>query len=131
MESRSKLGVRRLILRRVLARRCPQCGQGSLFRAFARLSAACARCGLVFRREPGAQTGSMYLTAAVSEAFAAVLIFVFWWLFAWTPLVFVLVTAPLVLAFCVAFLPFAQALWVGVEYATDLEGSEPWAELRE
>lgn len=131
MGSRTKLATRRLILGRVLARRCPQCGQGALFRAFARLSEACARCGLVFRREPGAQTGSMYLTAAVSEAFAALLIFLFWWLFDWTPLVFVLVTAPLVLAFCVGFLPFAQALWVGVEYTTDLEGSEPWVELRE
>ncbi len=131
MGSRSKLGVRRLLLARVLARRCPQCGQGAIFRAFGRVAEACPRCALVFRREQGAQTGSMYLTAAVSEVFAAFLIFVFWWLFDWTPLVFVLVTAPLVLGFCVAFLPVAQALWVGVEYATDLEGREPWAELRE
>jgi len=127
----SRIGLRRLVFARVLRRRCPQCGEGALFRRFARLGTACERCGLVFRREQGSQTGTMYLTAAVSEVFAAALIFLFWWAFDWAPLVFVLVTAPLVLGFCVFFLPVAQALWVGVEYATDLEGHEPWAELRE
>lgn len=73
----------------------------------------------------------MYMTAAAGEVFAALLIFVFWWLFDWTTLRFVLVTAPLVVVFCALFLPVSQALWVGVEYATDLEGGEPWAELRE
>jgi uncharacterized protein (DUF983 family) len=131
MTSRSKLAVRRLIFARVLRRRCPQCGKSRIFLGYGRVAEACKRCGLVFRREPGAQTGSMYLTAAVSEVFAAFLILLFWWRFDWTPLVFVLVTAPLVLAFCAAFLPVAQALWVGVEYATDLEGQEPWAKLRE
>ena len=124
-------GARRLILARVLRRRCPQCGAGALFRAYARLAPACERCGLVFRREQGAQTGTMYLTAAVSQVFAAALIFLFWWAFDWTPRVFVLVTAPLVLAFCVVLLPLAQAVWVGVEYATDLHSREPWVELRE
>ena len=129
--SLSPIAARRLILARVLRRRCPQCGAGALFRAYARLAGVCARCGLVFRREQGAQTGTMYLTAAVSEVFAAALIFLFWWAFDWTPLVFVLVTAPLVLAFCAFFLPVAQAVWVGVEYATDLASREPWVELRE
>jgi uncharacterized protein (DUF983 family) len=129
--SPSLLATRRLVFARVLRRRCPQCGEGELFAGFARLEKACQRCGLVFRREQGAQTGTMYLTAAVSEVFAAALILLFWWGFDWTPAVFVLVTAPLVLAFSVFFLPVAQALWVGVEYATDLEGHEPWAELRE
>jgi uncharacterized protein (DUF983 family) len=128
---RTHFAARRIVLARVLSRRCPQCGRGALFRAYARLESACAECGLVFRREQGAQTGSMYVTAAVSEVFAAVLIFVFWWSFDWTPLTFVLVTAPIVLAFCAVLLPFAQAAWVGVEYATDLASHEPWAELRE
>jgi uncharacterized protein (DUF983 family) len=122
---------RRRILARVLARRCPQCGLGALFRRYARLAPGCARCGLVYRREPGAQTGTMYLTAAASEVFAAALAFLLWWAFDWTPLAFVLVSAPLVLAFCAFLLPAAQALWVGIEYATDLESREPWAELRE
>ena len=131
MPDRSLLATRRLVLGRALRRRCPQCGEGVLFRAYARLASGCERCGLVFRREQGAQTGTMYLTAAVSQVFAAALIFLFWWLFDWTPLVFVLVTAPLVLAFCALFLPVAQALWTGIEYVTDLEAREPWVELKE
>jgi uncharacterized protein (DUF983 family) len=131
LSPRSTFAERRIVLARVLARRCPQCGRGALFRAYARLASTCPECGLVYRREQGAQTGSMYLTAAISEVFAAVLIFVFWWSFDWTPLAFVLVTAPIVLAFCAVLLPFAQAAWVGVEYATDLAARAPWAELRE
>jgi uncharacterized protein (DUF983 family) len=130
VESRSKLWTRRVVLGRVLARRCPQCGVGALFRAYGRLATSCAGCGLVYRREPGSQTGSMYLTAIGSELFAAGLILCLWWSFDWTPRTFVLVSAPLLLAFCVFVLPFSQALWVGVEYLTDLEGHEPWAELR-
>jgi uncharacterized protein (DUF983 family) len=123
--------VRLLLLRRVFTRRCPQCGGRTLFRAYARLAEACGACGLRFRREQGAQTGTMYLTAITSELFAAALILLFWWNFDWSPSTFVLVTAPLVLAFSVVCLPLAQGLWVAVEYATDLEGGERGLELRE
>jgi len=126
----SPLRLRRLVLGRVLRRRCPQCGAGPLFRAYARLLPACESCGLLYRREPGAQTGSMYLTAAVSEVFAALLIGLLWWLCDWSSAGFIALAAPLVLVFCAAFLPLAQALWVGIEYATDLEGREPWTRLR-
>jgi len=128
---KSPLALRRLILTRVLARRCPQCAARTLFARYARLAQRCPRCELVFRREAGAQTGSMYLTAIAGELFAALLVWLAWWLFDWPTSTFVLVLVPLVLAFTVAFLPLSQALWVGVEYATDLEGREPWAELRE
>jgi uncharacterized protein (DUF983 family) len=122
--------ARRLVLRRVLSRRCPQCGAIGLFRGYARLAERCGACALVFRREAGAQTGSMYLTAIASELVAVLLVFLLWWRFDWTPLVFVLVTAPLVLLASVLLLPLAQAVWVGVEYLTDLGGGEPWARLR-
>jgi len=125
------LGSTRLfVLRRVLAQRCPQCGAGRLFRGYARLQDACASCGLVFRREQGAQTGSMYVTAAVGELFAVLVIGLLWWLFDWSTLRFVLTAVPIVAVFCALFLPVSQALWVGVEYVTDLESREPWARLR-
>jgi uncharacterized protein (DUF983 family) len=121
---------RLLVVRRVLLRRCPQCADGRLFRAFARLNGTCASCGLVYRREQGAQTGSMYLTAAVTEVFAAILIGVLWIAFDWSVARYLAVSVPLVLVFCVGFLPVAQAIWVGVEYQTDLSNSEPWARLQ-
>src|SRR5262245_572140 len=119
------------ILVRVLRRRCPQCGVGALFRAYARLPLSCPHCGLLYRREQGALTGTMYMTAAVGEVFAAALIFLFWYAFEWTTLEFVLVTTPLAFLFCTFFLPVAQAVWVGVEYATDLQSREPWVDWRE
>lgn len=122
--------VRRVALRRVLARRCPQCGEGRLFRAYARLHESCASCALVFRREPGAQTGSMYLSAAVTQVFAAVVILLVWSLTDWSPAVSIAVSLPVVGAFCALFLPYSQALWVGVEYATDVASREDWVEPR-
>src|SRR5262245_52669539 len=99
MDPRHPASARRLIFARVLARRCPQCGAGTLFRRFARLADACASCAPVYRREPGAQTGSMYLTAIAGELFAAGLIFVLWCSFDWTTVAFVAVSVPLVLGF--------------------------------
>lgn len=131
MTNPSPFALRRRILARVLARCCPQCGQRALFAGYARLARACPACGLVFRREQGSQTGSMYLTAVAGELFAAALIGLAWWLFDWSTTTFVLVLVPLTLAFTVAFLPLSMALWVGVEYATDLENQEPWVAPRE
>ena len=128
--SGSLAATRLLVLRRVLTRSCPQCGAHALFVRYARLASSCTTCGLVFRREPGAQTGTMYLTAIVSELFAVALVFLCWWRFEWSVTTHVLVIVPLVLAFCALCLPLAQAFWVGVEYLTDLQGGEPWARLR-
>ncbi len=122
--------LRLLVLRRVLRLRCPQCGRGRLFRGYARLRDACERCDLRYRREPGAQTGSMYLSAAVTEVFAALVILLLWTLFDWSTARYLLVAVPLVLGFCALFLPFSQALWVGVEYATDAANGEPWIDVR-
>ena len=116
---RTKLGARRQILARVLARTCPQCGRGRIFERFARVAAKCARCGLVYRREQGAQTGSMYLTAAVNQVFAALVILCVFVLTDWSLAVELAVSIPLVVVFCAAFLPFSQTLWAGVEYVTD------------
>ena len=122
--------MRALVLRRALTRSCPQCGARTLFAGYARLAGTCARCGLVFRREQGAQTGTMYLTAIASEVFAAGLIFLSWWCFDWSVATFVLVLTPIVLVFCALVLPLAQGFWVAVEYLTDLRDGEPWARLR-
>lgn len=122
--------LRRAALRRVLARRCPQCGAGPLFRAYARLRPACPACGLVYRREPGALTGSMYLSAAVTQLFAAVVIALVWILTDWSPGASIALSLPLVVGFCALFLPYSQALWVAVEYATDAVNREEWVEPR-
>jgi uncharacterized protein (DUF983 family) len=118
-------GWRARAFRRALRRRCPQCGAGRLFRAYARLAPTCPACGLAFRREQGAATGSMYVSAAVTELFAATVALGLFWLTDWSVATGLAVGAPLVACFCYAFLPVAIAFWTAVEYATDVAGGEP------
>jgi uncharacterized protein (DUF983 family) len=124
-------GWKRYVLRRVLRKRCPQCGRGELFARFARLHASCSVCGLVYRREQGAMTGSMYLSAAVTECFAVALLLVAWlWVDDWSTSRFLVVALPLVVGFSWLFLPRSMALWVAVEYSIDLSNGEEWARFR-
>ena len=131
-EARPELpaGWRARAFRRALARRCPQCGAGPLFRGFARLAPDCAGCGHAFRREAGAQTGSMYVSAAVTELFAAAVALALFWCTDWEVSTGLLVGVPLVLGFCYAFLPVSMAFWVAVEYSTDVANGEAWARPR-
>jgi uncharacterized protein (DUF983 family) len=126
----SKSAVWRLCMGRVLCKRCPQCGVGALFRSTFRLAERCAHCGLVFRRAPGAQTGSMYVCAAVTEVFAALLILLVFVCTDWTPAFAMAVGIPIVLVFSYAFLPYSMAAWVGADYLTDVGNREWWAQLR-
>jgi uncharacterized protein (DUF983 family) len=112
--------------RRVLLLRCPACGSGGLFERYGRLRTACPACGLVLRREQGAQTGSMYLTASVNQVFAAAVLVCVFALTDWSLGVELAVSIPLVVLFCIAFLPFSQTLWAGVEYVTDCINGESW-----
>jgi uncharacterized protein (DUF983 family) len=91
-----------------------------LHERWARLAPCCEECGLVYRREQGAMTGSMYLSAAVTQVFAAVLILTVFLATPFETVPSILVTLPVVAAFCAWFLPHSQALWVAVEFWTDL-----------
>ena len=119
--------LRRTCTARALRRRCPQCGRGALFRRHARLHERCPTCGLVYRRESGSMTGSMYLSAAVTEIFAAALVLLLWFATDWSTGVALAVGVPLVLSVSFLFLPYSMALWVAVEYLTDVHNREPWA----
>jgi uncharacterized protein (DUF983 family) len=114
--------------RRAWALRCPACGGRGVFLRYAKLRESCARCGHRFRREQGSQTGSMYLTAAVNQIFAALVILVVFTQTDWSLATELAVSIPLVALFCAAFLPFSQTLWAGVEYVTDCINAEPWVE---
>jgi uncharacterized protein (DUF983 family) len=121
---------RGLFLSRVLRRRCPQCGEGPLFTSYAKLAQTCSVCELRFRRESGSMTGSMYLSAAVTQVFAVLLLLV--WIFwtDWSASFFLWLAMPLVFAACVAFLPISMCLWVAVEYTVDVSNGEDWARPR-
>ncbi len=129
-EEREALRWRRRFVRRALAKRCPQCGRGELFASFARLRPRCEECGLLFRREAGAQTGAMYLTATVTELFAAALALALFFLTDLGTAQALVLGVVVVLVFSYAVLPRAMALWTAVEYSTDVSNREPWVAPR-
>lgn len=126
----SQPGLARLCLRRVLAKRCPQCGQGPLYTGWARLGERCDVCGLLFRREPGAELGAMTLSTILNTSLAAAAFLAIWsltdlggWGAFW-------LTTPVVLVACYALSPLCMSLWVAVEYLTDVGNQEWWARPR-
>jgi uncharacterized protein (DUF983 family) len=125
-----ELKRRLFFARRAWRRRCPQCGEGSLFESYARLRKQCDGCGLVFRREQGAMTGSMYMSAVVTEIFAALLVILIWTCTSWSVTTSLLVSIPVLVLFTAWWLPRSMALWTAVEYGTDVQNKESWAKPR-
>jgi uncharacterized protein (DUF983 family) len=109
---------------------CPQCGAAGLFMRYARPRQECAHCGLVFRREQGALTGSMYLSAVVTEILAAGLVIAIFLVTDWGTALSLGVSVPIVLLFSLWWLPRSIGLWVAIEYVTDLHNGEPWTDPR-
>lgn len=97
---------------------------------YARLRETCDVCGLVYRREQGAMTGAMYLSAIVTEIFAALLVLVIFFGTSFDKTQALLVSLPLLLAFAAWWLPRSIALWTAIEYATDVGNREPWTQPR-
>ena len=52
----------------VLAKRCPVCLRGPMFRGFMEMRDACPVCGHCFTREPGFFQGAMFVSYAVGIA---------------------------------------------------------------
>lgn len=120
----SPSGARALL--RGLARRCPRCGAGRLFRGWFHLRERCPRCGLRFEREEGGFLGALTLNYAVTAAAWVVLLVAT--LVATVPDVPV---APLMAASAVVvvvvplvFYPFSKTIWAAVEYLASGPGEE-------
>jgi len=122
--------VRRTFFVRALRKTCPQCGQGALFARWAKLRERCEVCGLVYRREAGGMVGSMYLSAIATELFALAVVLVLFFATSWSLAAMITVGLVLHFAFAAWFLPRSMALWVAVEYATDVSNGEWWAKPR-
>jgi hypothetical protein len=75
-------------------------------------------------------TGSMYLSAIVTEIFAAVLALALFFGTDWSTPVALSVGVACVCLFAYLWLPYAIALWVAIEYATDVHNGERWASPR-
>jgi uncharacterized protein (DUF983 family) len=104
--------------------RCPQCGQGKLFRAYLKPVAACAACG-----EPlghiQADDGPAWLTIMVVGhivVFSALAIAPF---VSWPDWLSMTVWPGLTLILALILLPRAKGIFIGTIWATKAAGSEP------
>jgi uncharacterized protein (DUF983 family) len=127
---RSGMPLWKLCMSRVLHKLCPQCGQGLLFSGFLTLRERCGVCGLIYRREPGAGLGSMYLGTTVTQTMGAVLVLAIFFGTDWSPALATAIGVPFMLAVCYGLQPYSMALWVAVEYLHDVGNHEWWARPR-
>ena len=107
---------------RAFSRHCPRCGTGDILESRFRLLQSCSDCGLCYRKESGAMTGQMYLTAIITEIFTAVLVLVVFFLTDLDTLSSIALGLPLVVLFSYLVLPISMRIWVAVEYVTDRVG---------
>ena len=110
--------------RAILRQRCPECGEGRIFREGTRMNELCPECGYRFEPGPGYFTGAMYFSYAMGIPIlaAAVLVGKFWLVPTW-PLHWVLLAA------WVAFLPlvpmvfrYSRVLFIHFDRYFDPEG---------
>jgi uncharacterized protein (DUF983 family) len=118
------------VFRRGLSSRCPQCGDGHLFKGYCELWERCEECELLYRREHGAMTGAMYISAVMTEVVAALICVAMFLLTDWSVKTGLLVGAPVVAFFAFFTYPRAMALWVAIDYWTDLQNGAAWAKPR-
>jgi uncharacterized protein (DUF983 family) len=107
------------LLRRGLARRCPLCGAGGLFRRWFTIVDRCPRCGFRFERVEGHWLGALGMNTMVS--FAAVLVAVVVGFAVsysdespTTAIVGIVATAVVV---PLAFYPVSKTLWSAIDLA--------------
>jgi uncharacterized protein (DUF983 family) len=107
------------LLRRGLARRCPLCGAGGLFRRWFTIVERCPRCGFRFERMEGHWLGALGINTTVS--FAAVLVAVIV-AFALTysdesPTIAVVAVVATAVVVPLVFYPVSKTLWSAIDLA--------------
>ncbi len=105
------------MLGRGLVRRCPNCGQGHLFRQWLKMNDRCPQCGLYFEREEGYWTGAVAINTVFTElVFIAVTATFVIWTWPDVPMVPILAGAiALNIVFPLFFYPISKTLWVAID----------------
>lgn len=105
-------------LARGLVKRCPRCGQGSLFSRWFTLATVCPRCGLQFQRQEGGFLGAIALNYTAAVVLWAAMLTA--WLVVDLPDVNVAAltaaSVGLVVASLLLFYPTSKTIWAAIEY---------------
>lgn len=104
-------------MRRGLARRCPNCGEGALFRGYLKVEPTCRACGhdnSAYRADDGPAYFTLLIIGHVLVA--PMLAFPFIW--TWHPALVLALTLPLVAGGTLATLAFVKGAFIGVQWGT-------------
>ncbi len=107
------------IVSRAARLRCPECGQGRLFRSHFRMHPQCGQCGYYFDRGAGYWLGAIYVNYGVTAAVvtAAYLILFFTQALPTDTLLWPM--AAFTLLFPLWCFPYARSLWLGLDLYFD------------
>ncbi|HEY0053673.1 MAG TPA: DUF983 domain-containing protein [Caulobacteraceae bacterium] len=111
-ENRTFLG-----LKRGARLRCPNCGEGKLFRAYLKVRETCEVCGHDNAQYPADDAPPYFTMLIVGHLIVApLLLFPFIW--EWPPFLVAGITLPLLAISCLLLLPVVKGAVVGVHWAT-------------
>ena len=123
------------IIRYGLRLRCPECGQGLLFRSLFRMEHRCPFCGLAFTREQGYFVGAIYLNVMATEGILLVIAV----LYIMSSRQFDQRLIVILLVLCAALPPLffhhCRSLWLAIDHIVDpqkpqasstIEETEDW-----
>ena len=112
------LGRTARYLGRGLRLRCPECGQGRMFRRWLTALPRCSSCGILFDRGQhdffiGAYTVNLIIAELAVVAGLVIAILVTWPDVPWTPIKYSL--AALAVLFPLVTYPFSKSIWLAID----------------
>jgi uncharacterized protein (DUF983 family) len=104
-------------VRRGLARRCPQCGEGRLFQGYLKVRPICEVCG----HDNGAcraDDGPAYFTILIVGHLLITPLAAFPIIWTWNPLITAAVAVPVTAVAALGLLAYVKGAFIGVQWAT-------------
>src|ERR1700688_1164399 len=105
-----------VLIGRALARRCPLCGRGAIFRSHFKMNRECPNCHSIFWKDPGESLGAMYVDYAV----ATVAFLVSWLALSLTitlsDLTQIVVVSAIAACSVIVFYPLSRSIWTVLVY---------------
>ncbi len=110
-------------LKRGLAERCPQCGQGKLYRSYLKIEPVCAACGHDLARYP-ADDGPAYFTILIVGHLVVAPLLLFPFIWRSDPIVVLPLTMIPLLALTLLLLPRIKGAFIGALWFLGLKHIE-------
>jgi len=105
-----------VLIGRALARRCPLCGRGAIFRTHFKMNRECPNCHSIFWKDPGESLGAMYVDYAIATG-----AFLVSWLALsiatkLSDLTQIVVVCAIAAASVIVFYPLSRSIWTVLVY---------------